>query len=93
MLLQAHRAHARAAAGHDEIGRARVQQDAGQDAVHHIGQRGLILGRIHSVVEDVMAQRLRDGGQGGVHRLAFGGLAVFDDKSDLNLEILKTVAE
>ena len=40
-----------------------------------------------------MAQRLRDGGQGGVHRLAFGGLAVFDDKSDLHLEILKTVAE
>ena len=36
-----HRAHASAAARDDEIRRLGVEQDAGQQAVHHIGQRGL----------------------------------------------------
>jgi hypothetical protein len=39
-----HRARAGAASRDHEVGRAGVEQNPGQQAVHHIGQRGLILG-------------------------------------------------
>jgi hypothetical protein len=71
-------------AGDDEIGRLRIDQKAGEQTVHGVGQRGFVLGRVHAVVEHLMAQRLGHGLQGVMNNTALGGLAVLDDERDLH---------
>jgi hypothetical protein len=79
-----HGTHAGAAAGDDEIGSFGVQQDAGQQAVHDVRQRGFVLGRVHAVVMHRMTQRFDHGLQRVVDDLGLCGLAVLDDERDFH---------
>src|SRR5690606_19486447 len=58
--------------------------NAGEQPVHHVGQRGFVLGAVHAVMMHLMAQRLGHRFKRVVHDAAFGGLAVFYDERDLH---------
>ena len=75
-----HRALARAAAGHDIIRRAGIEQDCRQNAVLHIGQLSLARRAVHAVVIHFMSHRGDDLLERRFDLCVLRRLAVFIDK-------------
>ena len=74
-----HCALACAAAGNHVVRGLGVEQDGGQQAVHHVGQLSLVLGGVHTVVVNRVAHGLHDLFQVVADHFILGGLAVFVD--------------
>ena len=82
-----HGALAGAAAGHDIVGSAGVEQHGGKDAVLNVGERlGVGVG-IHTVVKDGVTHGLDDLLKGSLDHGVLGVLGVLVDESDLHCEI------
>ena len=82
-----HGALAGAAAGHDVVCSARVEQHGGKDAVLDVGEgSGALLG-IHAIVKDGVTHGLDNLLKGSLDHGILGVLRVLVDQSDLHCEI------
>ena len=79
-----HGALAGAAAGDNVVGRAAVEQDAGQQPALHIGQLAGIVGGIHAVVDHLVAHGFHNLAQAGFNHAVLGRLTVFIQKRDFH---------
>ena len=82
-----HGALAGAAAGHDIVGSAGVEQHGGKDAVLNVGERLGVGVSIHTVVKDGVAHGLDNLLEGSLDHGVLGVLGVLVDESDLHCEI------
>ena len=92
-VARQHGALAGAAARHDVVCRASVEEDGGEEPALDIGQLRGVLRRIHPVIVHDVAHRLHDLPERGLDEAVLCRLAVFVDECNSHDEIIPFMIE